>query len=572
LSVEKSPLPKLSPFNTNHLWFFLFLFLGIVSLFFASWDRPLANPDEARYTQIPLHMIQTSDFITPRLNGVKYFEKPPLMYWIQAIQLWLFGLNEAMLRIGVKLFALMGMGLVYWWAKRQYNQLIAVMASTIMISNILYCAIGQIIILDMPLSFFMTASLFFFYEAMYQTTPIKRRWYFGIFCIMCGLGVLTKGLIALAIPGPIIVIWLTLTKQWNKIRPFFPISNGAIFLAIVVPWHILVQQKNPEFFHKYFVIEHIIRYTTKYHARFQPYWFFILIFFVGFLPWFLLLPASLPKLIHWIKQGKKKFSQHPDITFLLLWAGWVFIFFSWSHSKLIPYIVPMIAPMSLLLAKWAYHYQIPIVYGRIVGYVLMALGTLPWMVLRFVPDGAIISQKINNGIWIISSAFFVSGVVIQYIYWKKNKNSSAQNHQRCLHHRLLKCFAILGIIITGTIQLYAPNIQKPSTKKIALYIKNHKDAKDKIVCFDTYFQDLPVYAQQTVAVVEGFGELSFGTTVEDTRSWMIDRQTFMNWWSQKIPMWIVARTNNFEKLIHQYPTLKYIKIKEDGPFVLIKNQ
>jgi 4-amino-4-deoxy-L-arabinose transferase-like glycosyltransferase len=150
---------------------------------------------------------------------------------------------------------------------------------------------------------------------------------------------MTKGFMALAIPGPVIVAWLTLTRQWGRLRPFYPLSALTIFLSIVAPWHVAVSLQNPEFTHKYFIVEHFLRFTTTYHQRYQPIWFYLPIVMIGLFPWIALIPRAFNNL-----------KQNSLNLYLLLWAAWVIVFFSVSNSKLIPYVLPAFPPLAILLA------------------------------------------------------------------------------------------------------------------------------------------------------------------------------------------------------------------------------
>ena len=117
-----------------------------------------------------------------------------------------------------------------------------------------------------------------------------------------------------------------------------------------------------------------------------------------------------------------------------------------------------------------------------------------------------------------------------------------------------------------------PQVQKPSLKSIALYINEHRQPGDKVVAFDSYFQDLPVYTQQVVTVVNALSELEFGTTVEDTSAWMIQQDKFIAWWRNGKRLWIVARKTTFNQFIQGHQDLHYNTIKDDGFFVLVRNR
>ena len=139
--------------------------LGVLTaLFFGCFlgSRPLSVPDEGRYVEIPREMVGTGDYLTPRLNGVKYFEKPPLFYWFEAGMIKLFGLSEWSVRLGPALFALFGCLAVYYAGTRMFGRLAGLMSACILATSVLYYALSRLITLDMPVSVLLTASLLSF--------------------------------------------------------------------------------------------------------------------------------------------------------------------------------------------------------------------------------------------------------------------------------------------------------------------------------------------------------------------------------------------------------------------------
>ncbi|MEI8295579.1 MAG: phospholipid carrier-dependent glycosyltransferase, partial [Alphaproteobacteria bacterium] len=248
-------------------------------------DRSFATPDEARYVEISREMLVTGDFVTPRLNGVKYFEKPPLFYWLQAGVMKVFGSSEFAMRMVTVAIAVGGVVATFAFAASIYGLLVGAVAALILATSPLYFGLAHLIILDMSASVFVTLSLFSFYKAITSTSTHRRRLWFWGFAVACGLGVMTKGVMALALPGPVIVAWLTATKQWGRLRPFYPFSSLIIFFSIVIPWHAAVSLANPEFAYKYFIVEHFLRFTTNHHEHYQPIWYFVPVVLLGLFPW-----------------------------------------------------------------------------------------------------------------------------------------------------------------------------------------------------------------------------------------------------------------------------------------------
>jgi 4-amino-4-deoxy-L-arabinose transferase-like glycosyltransferase len=307
--------------------------------------RALWEPDEGRYAEIPREMLATGDFVTPRLNGVKYFEKPPLFYWLEAATMRALGPAEWALRLPPALFALGGCLAVYAAGRRLFGRRAGLLAAAVLATSPLYFAIGQIVILDMAVSVELTAAFLAFLLAGREPPGRRLDLLIWIFWAAAALAVLTKGLIGIVLPGLIIGAWTLLFRRWEITRRIFQPSGVALFLLIAVPWHVLVARANPEFAWFYFVHEHFLRYTTKIHRRYEPFWFFLPILMVGLLPWTVFLPTA-------VRRARAAQGEEREVTdFLLLWAGLIFIFFSFSGSKLVPYILPTVPPLALLLGR-----------------------------------------------------------------------------------------------------------------------------------------------------------------------------------------------------------------------------
>ena len=304
----------------------------------------LMDPDEGRYNQIPREMLLSGDFITPHLNGVEYFEKPAFQYWFTAIMMKIFGVTEFAGRILPALSAIGCVGLAGFLGTMMYSRKVGLLASAILATSCLNLIVASINILDMALTLFMTACMVFFYA--FERTE-KKKWLVA-FYIAVGFGVLTKGLVAIILPFGILFWYTILTKRPRLFLKLFYLPGILAFLIVTAPWFYLVCQANHDFFYFFFVREHFLRFTTKMHDRFQPWWFFIPFVIIGMLPWtgFLLSLFSKKGVIRKTTSQRNRF----DIIFLLLWFFIIFIFYSISDSKLVPYIMPCWMPLAILIA------------------------------------------------------------------------------------------------------------------------------------------------------------------------------------------------------------------------------
>jgi 4-amino-4-deoxy-L-arabinose transferase-like glycosyltransferase len=327
---------------------FLTLLIGGAFLLFLGY-RALSVPDEGRYVEIPREMVVTGDWLTPRLNGVKYFEKPPMFYWLEAMALELAGRSEFALRLWPVLVGLGGCLAVYIAGRSLWTRRAGVLAAGTMATSVLYFAMSRFILLDMAVTFFLTVTFVSFILGVRQKPGRARdRLMYLMYAAAAG-AVLTKGLIGIVLPGMTIFAWLAITGRWSELRYVQLLAGTLLFLFLAVPWHIAVGDKNPEFLWFYFVHEHYLRFTTSEHGRGQPFWFFAAILFVGWLPWCTFLPSAI---IDAVRAWWRDRAGREGELYVLLWFALPFLFFSASHSKLIPYALPFFPPLALLLGRW----------------------------------------------------------------------------------------------------------------------------------------------------------------------------------------------------------------------------
>ena len=314
--------------------------LAVFVYFWGLGDYGFIDPDEGRYAEIPREMIEASDFITPRLNYVLYFEKPPLHYWLTAGAFMIFGENE----FAGRFFPVMaGLGccvLAYVIAlKITRSKYSAGLAGLMLASSVLWYGTSRINLTDMTLTFLFTASM----ASYYLWNVGGKKLSLLAFYSFMALSVLTKGLIGVVLPGGIALIHLIITKQYRKIPGLFSPSAIILFFVIVTPYFVEVCRRNPDYFQFFFIREHFLRYTTTIHSRYEPFWFFIPIIIAGFIPWTGILWDAFGAVF-----GKCRLIDKNAGLFLGLWAAVPFLFFSASGSKLITYILPCFPPLMIL--------------------------------------------------------------------------------------------------------------------------------------------------------------------------------------------------------------------------------
>jgi len=303
---------------------------------------PLMEPDEGRYSAIPQEMNRSGDYVTPRLKQVVYLEKPPLCYWATAAAFRIFGENEFSARLFVALSTWGCILLVYAMGRRFHGSGAGLTAAALFATSLYPFGLGRVTTLDMPLTFFVCLAVWLGYLHVADKTGRCRL--YGFF-LSCGLAFLAKGLIGVVFPFAILSLWLVLTRRFRDLIDFFSPVGILILLVVTVPWIVLVQIANPDFFHFFFIQEHMLRFTTPMHEKTAPFYYYVPIVLAGFMPWL----VYLPKARHDAPDSLAALFPREERIFFAVWVGFIFLFFSMASSKLLPYIAPVFLPLSVML-------------------------------------------------------------------------------------------------------------------------------------------------------------------------------------------------------------------------------
>jgi 4-amino-4-deoxy-L-arabinose transferase-like glycosyltransferase len=343
-------------------WTYLGLSALVAMLWFAMLPlRPLFNPDEGRYAEIPREMLAGGDWVIPHLNGLAYIEKPPLQYWATAAALSVFGHGEFAARFYPACCALATLSVVWLVAWTLWQTAAAWRAAAVLSSMVLFVVLGQLLTLDMSLTFYMTLSLAGFLLAQPRSvesgavspSPSRQRRWILVAWAAAALGVLTKGLVAAAIPAAVLLLYSAYSRDFSPWRRLHAAVGLPLFLVIAVPWHWIAALRMPEFLQFFFVHEHFARYLTPSADREEAWWFFAAVFALGSFPW--TLPALRVVAVSWRRRAPR--GQFDPVLFLWIWVVFICVFFSLSDSKLIPYILPAMPGLALLVAASPAHAQ-----------------------------------------------------------------------------------------------------------------------------------------------------------------------------------------------------------------------
>ncbi|MBS0377315.1 MAG: glycosyltransferase family 39 protein [Proteobacteria bacterium] len=330
------------------LWLWLLLgvaWLGTIGV------RPLLDPDEGRYAEIPREMLVSGDWVTPRFNDLKYFEKPPLQYWATAAVYEVGGVRPWTSRLWGVGLAFACLPLVYAFTRRLYGERAALAGLAALAVSPFFLIVGHLNLLDQAFTFFLSAALFAFVAAQ-SLGDSQRRPLMLLAWGSAALAVLSKGIVVGVLCGGSLVVYTLLERDARPWRRLAALPGLALFSLIAVPWFVLVSLRNPSFPGFFFVHEHFARFLTTVHQRVEPWWFFLPLLLLMVLPW-------IPEMVRALRAGGAAQPQ-PEVgvefkplRFLLIYCALTLAFFSASGSKLVPYILPLAPPLAVVAGVYA---------------------------------------------------------------------------------------------------------------------------------------------------------------------------------------------------------------------------
>ena len=560
-----------APWRRDLLW--LTLAFGLL-LGFRLGSYPLDNPDEGRNVEIPREMVASGDWVTPRLNGVNYFEKPPLMYWAVGASLQAFGSSEWAMRATPALFALGGVLLTYAAARRLHGRSAGLMSATVLGTSLLYFGTGRFLVLDMAVSVLMSATLFCFILAVQEPPGARRRWLFYGLYASAALATLTKGLIGFLVTGAVMFLWLLIFNQWRRLRPLYLPSGIALFLALAAPWHVLAAMRNETWAHRYLYIEQVARFFTTYHGRYQPWHYFIWILLGGLFPWIAFL---WPAIRAGVRGGWARRGENATAWFCVTWAAFIFLFFTKSQSKLPPYILPVLPALAVLIGAW------------LAGVVADPAGAarLRWP-LRFFSFGcgllaaALLLTVLRPGLMIhdpaqalalrtpalFLAAVLVAGGMVAPILARLRGAAAA-----------VGSIAVMAALFLAGLTFAVPDIYKPGTKELARFVRAQAQPGDRVMHYFDFFHDFTFYAGRTVDLVGAKGELELEEDAAARASGrFMDEAAFRQLWTQPGRIYVVARQRDVlrrgdgQPPLFADPTFHYHLLGQTRDHYLFSNQ
>lgn len=349
-------------------WIFLLAFCA----FFFLWRLAsfgLIGADEPRYAQVAREMLARHDWVTPTLSGVPWLEKPPLYYWQAMISYRIFGVSDWAARLPAVVDATLLVLAAYWFLRR-LRAGIQLDGALILATSAGIVGYARAASTDMPLAATFGIAMLCWYG---WAESRSRKWLITAYAFVA-LGMLAKGPVAPFLAAVVIGVFALFRRSWSVMRDSFSLPGILVFLVIGLPWFILVQLRNPQFF-RVFVLEHnLARFGTNMFHHPEPFWYYVPVTLIAWVPWMVFVVAAVVAVF----RRNRDEEADPLNTFLLVWIAVFIVFFSISESKLPGYVLPGITAGPLLLAnllrhkpsRW--HISVIVLHGILVAALIFA--------------------------------------------------------------------------------------------------------------------------------------------------------------------------------------------------------
>jgi 4-amino-4-deoxy-L-arabinose transferase len=501
------------------------LFLVLVLYIAPLGVRPMFVPDESRYAEVPREMIASGDWVSPHLNGLRYFEKPALGYWVTAASIMVFGENNFAIRLPSALSVALTAFFIFSIAgtESKKDETSAPLAALVFLTSLEVYAVGTFCVLDSLLSCFITGTMAGFYLASIAAPGSRQeKKYLLLTGIFCGLAFLTKGFLAFAVPILAIVPYLLSQRRFADIvrMAWLPLLTAIL---VALPWSILIHLREPQFWNFFFWNEHVHRFLASDAQHSESPWYFFLVAPPMFLPWIFLVPAAVTGLFSKESAaGTGKRSIPPLISFCICWFIFPFLFFSVSNGKLLTYILPCFPPMAILMSLGLHRV---LNKGRFRSF---QLGTIGAALLYSALLAAIIALLIATQLfefnislpenpdwkWLMAA----NGLAVMVIFFIAAIRST-QGSQKIL------LFGLAPVLFLFLANFIMPDLTLETKAPVLLLKRHEKDVTADSIIFASekslqsacwYFKRNDIY------MVESAGELGYGLEFDQSASRLLD--------------------------------------------------
>jgi len=498
----------------------LVLLLGFALLYLLPLEfRALWQPDETRYAEISREMLSAGNWIVPHFLDVRYFEKPVAGYWINNLSQMIFGHNNFSVRFGAVFSTTLSALMVAWLAFRLWrDKIVAVLSGVIFLTCLLVYGVGTYAVLDPMITLWLVAAMCSFWLGTNAQTRVGKAGGYILLGLACGMGVMTKGFLALAVPVLGVLPWVIAQKRWKEVLLFGPLAVISATL-ITLPWALAIAKAEPTFWHYFFWVEHIQRFAENDAQHKAPFWYYIPFLIAGCLPWVALLPGAL-------KRSWNERHIESGTLYLLGWVVMPLLFFSIAKGKLPTYILPCFAPLAILLARHATQLAATPRTLKVNGWINTVFGAVCALIVLLVLAPWGISK---HPIYASHEVLKVIQASIAFLVWALVGYLTTRNNARLWQWAAL-CPLGIALLVGGMIPdkvVYSKHPQafvdlvRPELES-SRYILADSVGVGAGIAWEMKRSDITLYAKP--------GELDYGlTTFADAKDNFVSRDDFASW-------------------------------------------
>lgn len=518
--------------------------------------RPLMEPDETRYGEIPREMISSGNWISPHLNGLRYFEKPPLGYWLNGASILAFGENRFAIRLPSALSVGLSALLIMLLIRQAYPRdeiWVGPIAALVFITSLEVPIVGTFAVLDSMLAASLTITMTcFFLASQAERSSSRQRWFLIAAGISCGLAFLIKGFLALVVPALTMGAYLIWQRRWRDLLGLAWLPLIAATLT-ALPWSLAIHRQEPDFWNFFFWHEHVQRFLGGEKAQHaEPFWYFFLTAPAMFLPWTFLLPAAGLGL----RISAPRTETRQLIQFCLAWFCLPFLFFSLSSGKLLTYILPCFPPFAILVSIGLINLlradrQRPFQIGSGVTVFIFGLLPLAFLLIQFIGVGGITPPYSKSWQWLMALASLTVMALLPLAA------SRAQNW-----NKKIILFGLSPALLLCVTPFLMPDqtIEKKSPGALFLQHKKEINSNTIILADEVSLRAACWYLQRSdILIVRDAGETTYGIGYKDAQSRLLTlvqfRDTVM---ANQGNIVLIARASNYQEWIPFLPHPKTI--------------
>jgi 4-amino-4-deoxy-L-arabinose transferase-like glycosyltransferase len=477
--------------------FWLVAIISIFIVFLNLGGVPLLDNDEPVYAETPKEMFIFNDFVSPRIYGEYWYDKPPMYYWLVVASYKLFGMNEFAARFPSASLAVICTLVVYLAGRRLFNERAGMAGALVLVTSIEFFYVGKAAVTDMTLLLFLSIALLSF---------IEKKYYIAY--IFAGLATITKGPIGLLFPGGIVFVYLLLSHNWSQLKTM-KIPLGILLYAIVAaPWFYSMYTIHGSIFIDTFIGFHnITRFTSPEHPEGVLWYYYIPVLILGFFPWTAIMLQSI-----WASLTRSK-ANFSVLLFLNIWAIFIFAFFTMSQTKLVTYILPMYPPLAMIVGWYIDQLWTSRNKVRSTSWAI-ALGILAVVFVGGMFVGLKTMPMLQNGIYLSAAIFVAMASAAAYFIWNKEVG-------RAFWIQIIAMTMFSVVLVCVLFPLAAPNF---TSKNLAKEFTNQYDGTSPVYVVKYLHPGFTFYTNVYGAELKNDQEL-ITSIQESKRAYFVIRQS-----------------------------------------------